>query len=86
MKIVMRLYVEGKRTNKAIDLKDYTEGQRDIDEYEIDPRYEWAELNGKGSDYQEILKISIDSVEHEWKLETESERGDALPDGWEWND
>lgn len=87
MKLVMVLYVNGIRTDKEVDLNRLNDILSIEDsEYEIDPRSEWAQQVGASQDHQELLKLNISDIPHEWKIETQSERGDELPEGWSRNE
>jgi hypothetical protein len=80
MQLVMVLYVNGIKTNQEVDFDSYNSGL--INNYELDPRYEWAKQNGMSLDHNNLLKLNIEEIPHEWKIETQSEPGDPIPDGW----
>lgn len=86
MKLILRLYVEGKRTDKTVDFDRVSDYRSSLDEWEIDPRPEWAEINGVKNENENLLKFNPEEVRHEWKIESESERGDLIPAGWGYGD
>jgi len=86
MKLVLVLYINGERTNQEIDFDRVVNDSGLINDYEKDPRYEWAKQNSLSQEQNELLKLCIEEIPHEWKIETQSERGDPIPDGWVWQE
>lgn len=86
MKLVLVLYINGERTDQEIDFDRVVNDSGLINDYEKDPRCEWAKQNGRSLDHDELLKLNIEDIPHEWKIETQSEPGDPIPDGWSWQD
>ena len=76
MQLVMVLYVNGIKTNQEVDFDSYNSGL--INNYELDPRYEWAKQNGMSLDHNNLLKLNIEEIPHEWKIETQSEHYQAV--------